>query len=68
MPYDVESPRLRTWREILATAEELIASSRATLADRSADTMSRIIAASNLAWAEGQAECARAALEREARQ
>lgn len=66
MPYDVESPKLRIWREMLNAAEELIVSSKATLADKNADTMMRVIAASNLAWAEGQAKAARAALESEA--
>lgn len=66
MPYDVESPKLRTWREMLTAAEELIESSKATLNNPRADTMMRAIAASNLTWAEGQAAKARQALDSEA--
>jgi hypothetical protein len=62
MSYDVESPIMRIWREILESAELLIASSRATLDDPKADTMMRTIAQSNLAFAEQQAARARQAL------
>jgi hypothetical protein len=68
MPYDVESPTLRIWREILESAELLIASSHATLDDPKADVMMRTIAQSNLAFAEQQAARARAALGSEAEQ